>query len=97
MNVRNDFSSIGPLPGDTQTAAVEKSSAASPAVSSAIPAVDQAHLSSASALVSHAASLPDVRTEKVQSVQAAIANGTYQVSATDVAQSLISSMLGKQG
>jgi negative regulator of flagellin synthesis FlgM len=36
----------------------------------------------------------DVRADKVATLQAAIASGTYNVSSQDVAQKLISSMLG---
>ena len=36
----------------------------------------------------------DVRMDKVASLQAAIASGSYQVSSSDVADSLIESMLG---
>ena len=59
-------------------------------------AVEEAHLSSAASLASHAASLPDVRTEKVQSVQAAIASGGYNISASDVANSLMGHMLSNK-
>jgi flagellar biosynthesis anti-sigma factor FlgM len=55
---------------------------------------DQANLSGAAGLARVAASLPDVRAEKVQAVQAAIASGDYKVSAEDVANSLMDHMLG---
>lgn len=58
---------------------------------SARPA-DQASLSSASTLISRAASLPDVNAEKVAAVQNALASGTYQVSSSDVAAKLIDSL-----
>lgn len=94
MNVRNDLHSIQPIASETQVSAVGKPSG----VASVSPAAgsDQAHLSGAAALASHAASISDVRTEKVQSVQSAIANGTYHVSSADVATSLMSHMLGNQ-
>ncbi|MGB0125009.1 MAG: flagellar biosynthesis anti-sigma factor FlgM [Silvibacterium sp.] len=95
MNISNDFQSLQPIPGETQVSGVEKASN----ISSAAPASaggDEAHLSSAASLASHAASLPDVRMEKVQSVQAAIAGGGYNVSASDVAQSLMGHMLSNK-
>ncbi|WP_263384270.1 flagellar biosynthesis anti-sigma factor FlgM [Granulicella arctica] len=54
---------------------------------------DQASLSSASTLLAQALQTPDVRTEKVASLQASIAAGTYHVDSSDVADSLISSLL----
>lgn len=95
MNIRNDLQPIQPVSGDTQVSATEKT----PSVSAASPSAtggDRADLSAAASLSSHAASLPDVRSEKVQSIQAAIAAGSYNVSSTDVAQSLIGHMLGNQ-
>jgi len=96
MNVRNDLQPVQPIAGDNQLSVVEKPSAAANPSTSAVSA-DQAHLSGAASLISHAASLSDVRAEKVQSVQAAIANGSYSVSSSDVARSLMDHMLGNQG
>ena len=99
MNVRNDFQPIQPIQGDTQVSAPERTAngaAISSGTDSSVTSNDQAHLSGAASLASHAASLSDVRSEKVTSVQAAIAGGTYSINSTDVAQSLISHMLGSQ-
>lgn len=60
------------------------------------PRSDHAELSDAASLASQAASLPDVRTEKIEEVKAAIADGSYNVSSADVAQSLVNHMLGKE-
>ena len=57
---------------------------------------DATRLSTASAAVVQAAAGSDVRTEKVAALQAAIANGTYNVSASDVADKLIGSLLGER-
>lgn len=54
---------------------------------------DQTSLSTASTLLAQALQTPDVRTEKVASLQAAISAGTYQVSSSDVADKLIDSLL----
>jgi negative regulator of flagellin synthesis FlgM len=69
---------------------------------SAISNTDQSLLNSDKSVVSSAGDAmlqamgqPDVRTDKVASLQTAIANGTYNVSSSDVAQKLISSMLDK--
>ncbi|MHB1674390.1 MAG: flagellar biosynthesis anti-sigma factor FlgM [Acidobacteriaceae bacterium] len=54
---------------------------------------DQANLSSSGLAAAQAAS-SDVRMEKVQNVRAAIDGGTYQVSAQNVADKLMQSLLG---
>lgn len=93
MNVRNDLQGIQPISGGNQVSGAQKTSGASRTTQSIVPG-DEAHLSSAASLASHAASLPDVRMDKVQSVQAAIISGSYNVSSTDVAQSMMGHMLG---
>lgn len=54
---------------------------------------DQANLSSSGLAAAQAAS-SDVRMEKVQSVRTAIDGGTYQVSAQNVADKVMQSLLG---
>jgi negative regulator of flagellin synthesis FlgM len=54
---------------------------------------DQTNLSSASSLVTQALEGSDVRLDKVASLQQAIATGTYNVSSSDVADSIIDSLL----
>ncbi|MGC2162435.1 MAG: flagellar biosynthesis anti-sigma factor FlgM [Silvibacterium sp.] len=95
MNIRNDLQPIQPVLGDTQVSAAPKTSGSAAAASS-VTNSDQAHLSGAASLASHAASLSDVRSEKVASIQAAIAGGSYSVSSTNVAQSMMGHMLGSQ-
>jgi len=55
---------------------------------------DRATLSSAGSEVSLTAGEPDVRAEKVAGVQAAMAAGTYNVPASEVASKVVDSMLG---
>ena len=55
---------------------------------------DATKLSSASGLVSQSVGEPDVRLDRVASLQKSIGDGTYNVSAGDVATSIIASLLG---
>lgn len=100
MNVNNDLKdlqqSVNPV---ERTAAAQPVSQTAPRPASqpeASPAADdRASLSSAASLASQAASASDVRMEKVTAVQQALADGTYSVSAEDVANKMISHMQGK--
>jgi negative regulator of flagellin synthesis FlgM len=56
---------------------------------------DSATLSAGATLASQLANTSDVRTEKVASVQQALASGTYLVDAGKVADKMIASMLQK--
>jgi negative regulator of flagellin synthesis FlgM len=57
---------------------------------------DQATFSSAGSEVSQTAGDMGVRMDKVAAIQAALAAGTYNVSASDVASKVVDSMLGGQ-
>ncbi len=67
---------------------------AEPSISTPVAKADQTRLSTASALITKALSLSDVRQEKVAGLQKAINEGTYNVSSSDVAGKLLKSLLG---
>lgn len=95
MNVNNDLQGLQRLfPGQE----VEKAQAGKPA-SAASPAAgsvaDEATLSTAASAAAQAAPDSDVRMDKVTAIQQALAAGTYNVPAVDVADKMISQMLGK--
>jgi len=76
----------------TETAATAaKISSASPASTGGV--TDQASVSSAGGLVAQALNTSDVRSDKVAALQSAIANGSYQVSSSDVASKIVDSLL----
>jgi len=54
---------------------------------------DHAELSSAGGLISKALEHSDVRMDKVQALQQAIASGSYHVSSSDVADKLIETLM----
>jgi flagellar biosynthesis anti-sigma factor FlgM len=56
---------------------------------------DTANLSQISSLVAKAMEQPEVRMDKVESIQAQIAAGTYEVSPPKVADAMITSALNK--
>jgi negative regulator of flagellin synthesis FlgM len=56
---------------------------------------DRTEVSTAASLAHQAMSVPDVRMDKVAAIQQALANGSYQVSAADVAGKLVRKMMGE--
>ena len=64
------------------------------AASASNQAADIARLSTTGGSVAQAVTGSDVRADKVAALQQAIASGTYNVSAADVADKLISNLLG---
>jgi flagellar biosynthesis anti-sigma factor FlgM len=52
-------------------------------------ASDSAHVSQTAQLAAQAMQLPEVRTDKVAAVQKALADGTYNVDAADVAGAML--------
>ncbi|HXC96376.1 MAG TPA: flagellar biosynthesis anti-sigma factor FlgM [Edaphobacter sp.] len=61
--------------------------------SSNLEHADQANLSSASGIVAQSMESSDVRSAKVAALQQAIADGSYSVSSSDVAEKIIQSLL----
>jgi flagellar biosynthesis anti-sigma factor FlgM len=97
MDIRNNLeglrSLLGVNPTDPLTApSAPQSKAATPAAPISFES-DRATVSSAASQVSQAASGEGVRADKVASVQAALAAGTYNVPASAVASKVIDSML----
>ena len=93
MKIQGDLQGLQQVIGPTEVSVTEKT----PPVDSPVDASganDQAYLSGAAQLLSRAAALPDVRMEKVVSVQAALASGNYKVSASEVASKVIDHMRG---
>lgn len=100
MSISNGIGSLqglsNPVSPASQTAPAGKEqqvkTTAVPATAKVNQAADQAVISSTSGLLSQALSASDVRLHKVLPIQQAIASGTYDVSSSDVADKVISSL-----
>jgi negative regulator of flagellin synthesis FlgM len=96
MDIRNSLdglkSLLGVPPAATAATQPQPSTAASPSALSS----DRATLSSAGSEVALTAADSDVRPEKVASIQAALASGTYNVPPAAVASKMVDAILGGQ-
>jgi flagellar biosynthesis anti-sigma factor FlgM len=94
MDIRNSLDSLRSLLGTTPaTTTVGGAKNGATQGTSALGA-DQATLSNAGSEVSLSAGTDGVRAEKVTAVQAALAAGTYDVSASAVASKVVDAMIG---
>jgi len=94
MNIQSNFDLTQPVrepaPASRPAAASPEPEAGSASEPAAITDGDTANISAAAVA---AAGFSDVRTEKVAAVQQALASGSYEVSAADVAGKLIDHLL----
>ena len=95
MDIRSSLdglkSLLGAVPATPATPQAGKNSAVS---SGSALGSDRATFSSAASEVSMTAADSEVRADKVASVQAALAAGTYSVPASEVASKLVDAMMG---
>ena len=94
MDIRNSLDGLKSLLGVTPPDTARTQPKGNPATAGAGLSNDRATFSSAASEVSLTAAEPAIRTDKVASVQAAIAAGTYNVPASAVASKVVDSMLG---
>ena len=95
MDIRNSLDGLKSLLGVTPPATSAPHSAASASATGMSGlGSDSATFSSAGSEVSLTAADSEVRTDKVTSVQAALAAGTYSVPASAVASKMMDAMLG---
>ncbi len=98
MDVRNNVNGLQDLLGVASTTQPQSQPAKNQAApASSTLAGDQATLSSAGSTVSQASAGSDVRLDKVATVQAALASGTYNVPASAVASKVVDALLGNAG
>jgi negative regulator of flagellin synthesis FlgM len=93
MDIRTSLDGLKSLLGVTTTASAAPQPRSSGATGGTGLGSDQATFSSAGSEVSLTGAEPGVRTDKVASVQAALAAGTYNVPPSAVASKVVDSML----
>jgi negative regulator of flagellin synthesis FlgM len=93
-------SGIGSLQAAVNSISLSESKPAAPTSTpdvsgsaASVDRADEASLSSAGGIVAQALEGSDVRTTKVAALQQAIAEGSYNVSSSDVAEKMIQSLL----
>jgi negative regulator of flagellin synthesis FlgM len=92
MNISNGIENLAQIfPAQSTPATASAKSSDPPKIEGL--ANDKAQLSAVATQVAQSASVSDVRLDKVASIQSALQAGTYDVSAADVAQKIIASML----
>jgi negative regulator of flagellin synthesis FlgM len=94
MDIRNSLDGLKSLLGVTQPSAEPAQTKSTPTATTSALSSDRATVSSAGSEVASALTDSGVRTDKVASVQAALAAGTYNVPASAVASKLVDAMLG---
>jgi negative regulator of flagellin synthesis FlgM len=97
MDIRSSLEGLKSLLGSAPAAPVTTQPKSAPASGGSSLNTDSATLSSAGSEVSLTAGDEAVRTDKVASIQAALAAGTYNVSSMAVASKVVDSMLGSAG
>ena len=97
MEIRNSLSGLNaignPAPVSNQPETVPQSTDKN---DQSMQNTDRATVSVAGAGISQSAQDGDVRWEKIAAVQQAMADGTYNVPASEVASKMVDSMLGKR-
>lgn len=93
MNIQNNLQGLQQLFASQEVTGHSSGKAAG--ATTVGSSADEATLSSAASAAAQAAPDSDVRMDKVAQVQKALAEGTYNVASSDVANSMIDAMLGK--
>jgi flagellar biosynthesis anti-sigma factor FlgM len=93
MDISNSFDGLRSMLGINNSAAASAGAKSSTASGSSSLGSDSATLSSAASEVSQTASADGVRMDKVSSIQAMLAAGTYNVPASAVASRVVDAML----
>jgi flagellar biosynthesis anti-sigma factor FlgM len=94
MDIRSSLDGLKSLLGVTPPAPSAPQAKGNAATGGSGLGSDLATFSSAGSEASLAAAEPGVRTDMVSSIQAALANGSYNVPASAVASKVVDSMLG---
>jgi len=93
MDIRNSLDGLKSLLGVTTPAPASTPAKAANTPGPSALSSDSATLSSAGSAVALSATDSDVRMDKVSSIQAALASGTYNVPASAVASKMVDAMM----
>ena len=93
MEIRNNLEGLSSLLGINAPDAASSRAKSQAAAQESAMGADQATLSSAASEIAQASSSDGARMDKVATVQAALANGTYSVPASAVAAKIVDSMI----
>ena len=96
MDIRSSFDGLRSILGTNSAAQSVPQSNKTATTSSTSWGGDQATLSSAGSAVSSTSADSGIRMDKISAIQSALTAGTYQVSSSAVASSVIDSMMGAQ-
>jgi negative regulator of flagellin synthesis FlgM len=94
MDIRNSLDGLKSLLGVSAPAAGVTQTKSGPSATAGSLTSDSATVSHAGSQIALTAADSDVRPEKVAGIQAALASGTYNISASAVASKMVSAMLG---
>jgi negative regulator of flagellin synthesis FlgM len=95
MNVNNNLNGLQQIFSSPEVTRTQGGGKAANSTEPLSVREDEATLSPAASLAAQTASDSDVRMDKVTQVQKALADGSYSVPSSEVADKMISHMLGK--
>lgn len=96
MNIRNSLDGLKSLLDEAPPACSATQAMLSTAASLGVLGGDLATVSGTGCEVALTAADSDVRMDKVANIQAALASGTYNVTASEVASKMVDAMLGNK-
>jgi len=95
MNINNNLDALQQIFSSQEVTKPQSGGKASQPTDYSLGRADETTLSPAASLAAQTASDSDVRMDKVSQIRKALAEGSYQVPSSEVADKIIDQMLGK--